>query len=40
MSDQATPARKPSLAARIEDEKSRPLAWKTVLGRQWPASSG
>jgi len=33
MSDQPATARKPSLAARIEDEKSHPLAWKTVAIR-------
>jgi uncharacterized protein (TIRG00374 family) len=33
MSDQPATARKPSLAARIEDEKSHPLAWKTVVTR-------
>jgi uncharacterized protein (TIRG00374 family) len=33
MSDQPATTRKPSLAARIEDEKSHPLAWKTVVTR-------
>jgi uncharacterized protein (TIRG00374 family) len=33
MSDQSGVAGKPSLAARIDQEKSHPLAWKTVLKR-------
>ena len=33
MSDQPATPGKPSLAARIEDEKSHPLAWKTVVTR-------
>src|SRR6516162_5800659 len=33
MSDQPAALGKPSLAARIESEKSRPLSWKTVAKR-------
>src|SRR5215469_1084769 len=33
MSDQSVVPGKPSLAARIDEEKSRPLAWKTVAKR-------
>ena len=33
MSDQSVVPAKPSLAARIDEEKSRPLAWKTVASR-------
>jgi hypothetical protein len=33
MSDQSVVPGKPSLAARIDEEKSHPLAWKTVARR-------
>ena len=33
MSDQSVVPGKPSLAARIDEEKSKPLAWKTVAKR-------
>ena len=33
MSDQPAVPAKPSLAARIDEEKSHPLAWKTVASR-------
>src|SRR5215467_12407985 len=33
MSDQPATAAKPSLAVRIDEEKSHPLAWKTVVKR-------